>query len=219
MQGARKYWTDLADALKPRIQEVYDAAAECSFSPRGRKLVDRSMAKGKLSGHVACELLFEPAMLIGIGGTPDDMARLSAICLEIPFAGDYWVWEPIHTVHAATFRALVRADDSRAADIEPWLSVGEFGEPGRPLHEAPLTDRLNGRRLEQINLAQYKRPLSLGDVSYAIERIRELCVMWAYGGSAFYPRARLDDEIDVVKELVGDYFQPHHHSTSDQARV
>ncbi len=50
-----------------------------------------------------------------------------------------------------------------------------------------------------------RAPLKLPQISYAIGRLRELSVMWAFGGSETWPRERIDEAIAGVKDHVADF--------------
>lgn len=68
-----------------------------------------------------------------------------------------------------------------------------------------MTNRLNGLLVEQIRSGAYASPLKLPQLSYVIGKLRELSVMWAFGGSETWPRERIDDEITAVRIQVADF--------------
>lgn len=71
-----------------------------------------------------------------------------------------------------------------------------------------MRNRLNGLLVEQIRPDAYTPPLKLPQFSYVVARLRELSVMWAFGGSQKWPRERIDEEIAAVKDQVADFLAP-----------
>lgn len=67
-----------------------------------------------------------------------------------------------------------------------------------------MANRLGGRLIEQIRPDAYLPPLKLPQFSYVIGKLRELSVMWAFGGSETWPRERIDEANEAVKVQVAD---------------
>ncbi|QSM02825.1 hypothetical protein PROPHIGD88-1_89 [Mycobacterium phage prophi88-1] len=184
---------------------MYDGSASL-LSKRGHGIVDRAMKKGTVGGDVGMQLLFEPAMLLSLVATQDVLYGLAVVAKDVPFIGNYGLWSPCEATIAATHRLLTISGDPRAADVELWLSLPENdGHLGPPVIHQAMTNRLNGLVVEQIKSDAYTPPLKLPEFSYAIAKLRELSVMWAFGGSQAWPRPRIDDEISAIRGQVSDF--------------
>lgn len=189
---------ELNAAVKPRLATVYDQSAAL-LTKRGQHVVDRALRKGTVGGDVGMQLLFEPAMLLGLVAAEDVLYELAAVANDIPFIGNYNLWLPASATIATSYRVLAMGSDPRADDIEPWLSLPGHGGG------AQATNRLNGLLVEQIRSDAYVPPLTLPHFSYVIAKLRELSVMWAFGGSETWPRLRIDQGIAAVKGQVADF--------------
>lgn len=189
-------------AIKPRLSAIYEASA-CLFSKRGQQVVDRAIKSGTVGGDVGMQLLFGPAMLLSLVGPADAMYELAAVAKDIPFIGNYNQWLPASATIAAAYRALAVTGDPRAPDIEAWLALPGHGGSGDA-----MANRLQGRIVEQIRSDAYASPLKLPQLSYVVGRLRELSVMWAFGGSESWPRERIDAEIAAVRSQVADFLAP-----------
>lgn len=196
---------ELNGAIKPRLSAVYDTSAPL-LSKRGQQIVDRAMKKGTVGGDVGMQLLFEPAMLLSLVADGDVMYELAAVARDIPFIGNHNQWLPAGATIAAAYRTLTVSGDPRADDVELWLSLPENeGVPGPPVVHDAMTNRLNGLLVEQIRSESYAPPLKLPQFSYVMGKLRELSIMWAFGGSQTWPRERIDREIAAVKDQVADF--------------
>ncbi|OBB10313.1 hypothetical protein A5761_28000 [Mycolicibacterium setense] len=193
---------ELNGAVKPRLSAVYDQSAPL-LSKRGQQIVDRAMKKGTIGGDVGMQLLFEPAMLLSLVASGDVTYELAAVAKDIPFIGNYNQWLPSSATIAAAYRVLTLEADPRAAGVESWLVLPGHGGPAEA-----MTNRLGGRLMEQIRSDVYMPPLKLPQFSYVIAKLRELSVMWAFGGSEKWPRERIDDAIASVKNQVADFLVP-----------
>jgi hypothetical protein len=196
---------EVNDAIKNRLSAIYGGAEEL-FSPRGRKIVDRAIAKGTVGGDSGMELLFEPAMLLSLNASPATMWELADVARDVPFVGKYTLWSPVRATLAASYRVLAQRGDARASDVELWLSLPENGSVAGPpvIHEA-MQNRLRGDLLNHFNQVSYEPPLKLPQLAFVIGKLRELSVLWAFGGSEVWPRRRIDDEINGVHQQLADY--------------
>lgn len=200
--------TELNGAIKPRLSAVYGQSAPL-LSKRGQQIVDRAMKKGTVGGDVGMQLLFEPAMLLSLVADGDVLYELAAVARDIPFIGNHNQWLPAGATIAAAYRVLTLSGDPRAPDVELWLSLPENeGVPGLPVVHDAMRNRLNGLLVEQIRSDAYTPPLKLPQFSYVIGKLRELSVMWAFGGSKTWPRERIDLEIATVTDQVADFLVP-----------
>ncbi|WP_078311280.1 MULTISPECIES: hypothetical protein [unclassified Mycobacterium] len=191
--------------IKPRLSDLYEQSSWL-LSKRGHQIVDRAIKKGTVGGDVGMQLLFEPAMLLSLVATQDVLYGLAVVAKDIPFIGNYGLWSPCEATIAAVHRLLTIGGDPRAADVELWLSLPENGgHPGPPVIHQAMTNRLNGLLVEQIRSDTYTPPLKLPQFSYVIAKLRELSVMWAFGGSDSWPRTRIDGEIAQVLHQVSDF--------------
>lgn len=198
---------ELNDAIKPRLAAVY---ARCVplLSKRGQQIADRALKKGTVGGDVSMQTLLEPATLLSLVADGDAMYELATVVVDIPFIGDYGLWAPCEAVIAAAYRVLTIEGDSRATEVELWLSLPENGGlSGPPVVHQAMTNRLSGLLVEQIQPDAYVPPLKLPQLSYVIGKLRELSVMWAFGGSEQWPRDRIDEAIEAVKEQVADFVE------------
>ncbi|AMU76494.1 Uncharacterised protein [Mycobacteroides abscessus subsp. massiliense] len=192
--------------IKPRLSDLYEQSSSL-LSKRGHGIVDRAIKKGTVGGDVGMQLLFEPAMLLSLVATQDVLYDLAVVAKDIPFIGNYGLWSPCEATIAATYRHLMISGDPRAADVELWLSLPENdGRPGPPVIHQAMTNRLNGLLVEQIRSDVYAPPLKLPQFSYVIAKLRELSVMWAFGGSEAWPRPRIDEQIaGIHQQQVADF--------------
>lgn len=196
---------ELNGEIKPRLSDLYEQSSSL-LSTRGHGIVDRAIKKGTVGGDVGMQLLFEPAMLLSLVAPQDVLYGLAVVAKDIPFIGNYGLWSPCEATIAATHRLLTINGDPRAADVELWLSLPENdGHPGPPVIHTAMTNRLSGLLVEQIRSDVYLPPLKLPQLSYAIAKLRELSVMWAFGGSEAWPRPRIDDEISTIRVQVSDF--------------
>ncbi|WP_236740326.1 hypothetical protein [Mycobacteroides abscessus] len=193
--------------IKPRLSDLYDRSSSL-LSKRGHGIVDRAIKKGTVGGDVGMQLLFEPAMLLSLVATEDVLHSLAVVAKDIPFIGNYGLWSPCEATIAAAHRLLTTSGDARAADVELWLSLPENGgHPGPPVIHTAMTNRLNGLLVEQIRSDAYTPPLKLPQFSYAIAKLRELTVMWAFGGSEAWSRSRIDEGISGIRLQLSDFLQ------------
>ncbi|MGR6978370.1 hypothetical protein [Mycobacteroides abscessus] len=205
MRFSTAQMAELNGEIKPRLHDLYE---QCSslLSKREHGIVDRAIKKGTVGGDVGIQLLFEPAMLLSLVATHDVLYGLAAVAKDVPFIGNYGLWSPCEATIAASYRLLTISGDPRATDVELWLSLPENdGHPGPPVIHVAMTNRLNGLLVEQIRSDVYKPPLTLPQFSYVIAKLRELSVMWAFGGSDSWPRTRIDAEITGVQSQVADF--------------
>jgi hypothetical protein len=195
---------ELNDAVKPRLSALYDRAAPL-LTKRGQQVADRALKKGTVGGDVGMQLLFEPAMLLSLVANGDLLYELAKVAKGIPFIGDYGLWAPCEAVIAAAYRVLTVAGDPRADEVQSWLSLPENeGVPGPVVVHQAMANRLGGLVVGQIRSDAYTAPLKLPQLSYVIAKLRELSVMWAFGGSTAWPRTRIDGEIDAIRQQVSD---------------
>jgi hypothetical protein len=200
--------SELNGAIKSRLSTLYNQSAPL-LSKRGHQIVDRAMRKGTVGGDVGMQLLFEPAMLLSLIAGGDVLYELAAVARDIPFIGNHNQWLPAGATIAAAYRVLTIDGDPRATDVELWVSLPENdGVPGPPVVHQAMTNRLNGLLVEQIRSDAYAPPLKLPQLSYVIGKLRELSVMWAFGGSTTWPRERIDEQIAAVKNQVADFLAP-----------
>jgi len=196
---------ELNAATKPRLLAIYDQCTPL-LTIRGRQIVDRAMKKGTVGGGTGMQLLFEPAMLLSLVAGRDAVYELAEVAKDIPFIGNYGLWAPSESVVAAAYRVLAVGGDRRADEVESWLSLPENGQlPGPPVIHQAMANRVAGLLAEQITSDVYVPPLKLPQFSYVIAKLRELSVMWAFGGSTPWPRERIDEAIGVVKVQVADF--------------
>lgn len=199
---------ELNDAIKPRLADVYDRCAPL-LSKRGQQIVDRALKKGTVGGDVGMQTLLEPAMLVSLVVDGDAMYELAEVAKDIPFIGDYGLWAPCESVIAAAYRVLSVSGDPRADEVQSWLSLPENGGvAGTPVVHQAMANRLGGLLVEQIRSNAYVSPLKLPQFTYVIAKLRELSVMWAFGGSEAWPRERIDGAIEAVKVQVTDSLAP-----------
>ncbi|MFH5227308.1 hypothetical protein [Antrihabitans spumae] len=190
----------------PKLDAWYQQRAG-DLTPKGVKIVQRAVAKGSLAGDAACRILFEPAMLIGPRATVDELYELAVICREIPFTGDYGIWDPVRAALAVAYRGLTMTRDTRAIEVEQYLSFAENGErPGPPVTSGAMANRLNGSLMATFR-REFVSPMTLPVFSYLIEKQRELMIIWSFGGSHVWPRERVDSELAVCADLLQDYFK------------
>lgn len=197
--------TEINGEIKPRLHDLYEQSSSL-LSKRGHGIVDRAIKKGTVGGDVGMQLLFEPAMLLSLVATQDVLYGMAVVAKDIPFIGNYGLWSPREATIAASYRLLTISGDPRAADVELWLSLPENdGHPAPPVIHQAMTNRLNGLIVEQIKSDAYSSPLKLPEFSYVIAKLRELSVMWAFGGSERWPRPEIDEEISRIRQQVADF--------------
>jgi hypothetical protein len=202
MRFSNAQMAELNGAIKSRLSAVYNRSATL-LSKRGQQIVDRAMKNGTVGGDLGMQLLFEPAMLMSFVADGDVMYETATAAKDIPFIRNYNQWLPASATIGAAYRALTLGEDPRATEIEQWLSLPGHGGPAEAMR-----NRLNGLLVEQIRPDAYTPPLKLPQFSYVIARLRELSVMWAFGGSQKWPRERIDEEIAAVKDQVADFLAP-----------
>lgn len=191
--------------VKPKLDAIYADSAS-TFTSKGHKIVDRAVSKGTVGGYVGMQLLFEPAMLLSLAaGQASTMYKLADVAKMVPFAGDYTSWAPVGATIAAAFRCLTREEAAETDTVRWWLSLPQNGnQPGPVVITDAMRNRLLGNRLREFH-ADYLPPLKLPQFSYVIEKLRELVVMWSFGGSDTWPRPRIDNEIDTVGKQLSEF--------------
>lgn len=205
MRFSTAQMADLNGEIKSRLHDLYEQSSSL-LSKRGHGIVDRAIKKGTVGGDVGMQLLLEPAMLLSLVAKQDVLYGLAVVAKDIPFIGNYGLWSPCEATIAASYRHLTINGDPRAADVELWLSLPENdGHPGLPVIHQAITNRLNGLLVEQIRSDPYAPPLKLPQYSYVIAKLRELSVMWAFGGSEAWPRPRIDGQIAGIHQQVADF--------------
>jgi len=205
MRFSAEQIAELNGSVKPRLSSLYDQSAPL-LSNRGHKIVERAMKKGTVGGDVGIQLLFEPAILLSLVAGGEAMYGLASVAKGIPFIGNYGLWRPAEAVIAAAFRVLCIEGDARSTEVESWLSLPENGgRPGPPVVHQAMQNGLNGLVVEQIRSDDYSPPLTLPQFSYVIAKLSELSVMWAFGGSAAWPRPKIDADIDSIRDQVADF--------------
>lgn len=196
--------TELNHSVKPRLAALYDRAAPL-LTNRGQQIVDRALSKGTVGGDVGMQLLFEPAMLLSLVADGAVLSEFAGVARSIPLIGDYGLWAPCESIIAAAYRVLTLAGDRRADEVQSWLSLPENqGAPGPVVVHQAMANRLDGLVVQQIRSDAYTAPLKLPQLSYVIAKLRELSVMWAFGGSDAWPHTRIEDRIDIVQQQVSD---------------
>lgn len=196
---------NLNGEIKPRLSALYDQSAAL-LSKRGHQIVERAIKKGTVGGDVGMQLLFEPAMLLSFVAAQDLLYEVANVAKDIPFIGNHNQWLPASAAIASAYRALIMGDSPRATEVELWLSLPENGgDPGSPVIHQAMANRLNGLLVEQIRSDGYAPPLKLPQFSYVIAKLRELSVMWAFGGSVTWPRQRIDGAITEIRGQVNDF--------------
>lgn len=200
-------WKALTAAATCELGRWYESRSE-RLTPAGHKIVANAVDRGGLRGGVQVRHLFEPAVLLAPTEPLDDLVTLGDICQQVPFTGNYGIWEPIRATFATITRQFALAGDARSATYEQLVCWPENGEqPGPIALTPPAVNRTNGLIVEQLR-SDFTPPLKRQEFSHIIERIRELNVMWALGGSDRWPRQRIDHELDQMAILVGDYAAP-----------
>ena len=196
---------ELNETVKAKLAVLYEESAQL-FSARGLKIVDRAIKKGTVGSEQGMRLLFEPALLLALDESSNTLYDVAATARSIPFVGNYSFWSPASEVIALAYRTLSHSDDTRASEVELWLSVPENGghDGPRVIHEA-MKGRLAGNLLNHFNRVSYEPPLKLPQFSFVIAKLGELGVMWAFGGSETWPRTRIDAEIAGVRHQVADF--------------
>ncbi|SKV07800.1 Uncharacterised protein [Mycobacteroides abscessus subsp. bolletii] len=197
---------------------MYNQAAPLLRTP-GHRIIERAALKGTVGGDVGMQRLFEPAMLLSLVSSPHTLYEMASVAKDIPFIGNFNQWLPASATIAAAYRALVSRNDSRARDVELWLSLPENGGmPGPPVIHQAMTNRLSGLLVNQIRSDTYRPPLTLPQFSYVIAKLRELSVMWAFGGSTSWPRTRIDTATEAIKYQVSDFIAAEQHPSDGGIR-
>lgn len=143
---------------------MYNQAAPLLRTP-GHRIIERAALKGTVGGDVGMQRLFEPAMLLSLVSSPHTLYEMASVAKDIPFIGNFNQWLPASATIAAAYRALVSRNDSRARDVELWLSLPENGGmPGPPVIHQAMTNRLSGLLVNQIRSDTYRPPLTLPQI-------------------------------------------------------
>lgn len=198
-------WVSLNGKVIPELADWYRRHGTL-LSKKGQKVVDRALSKGTFAGPTGSRRLLEPAILLESRVSIDDLYELATICRTVPFTGDYGAWEPIRATYATVYRALSKVDDPRASSIEELLSFPENGErTGPPVSGGAMTNRLNGILIDTFDYT-FTSPLTIQELSYLIEKLRELMVLWAFGGSSTWPRERICAAIAECQKLLEEHW-------------
>lgn len=201
---------ELNAMAKSRLEVLYREAGGF-FTARGHKIVQRAIEKGTVGGETGMHRLFEPAILLSLSNEKDVLYGTAVVARNIPFIGDYGLWNKSGSTIAGAFRVLRQHGDARADEVEQWLSIPQNGGlPGPPVINKPMTNRLNGGLLDHYleRSVAYRLPLTLPQFAGVISTVSELVVMWAFGGSDTWPRTRIDEELEAARQLLGDFIAP-----------
>lgn len=197
-------WKTLTATVLDELGRWYEPRS-ADLAPAGRKITADALSRGGLRGGVQVRHLFEPAVLLAPTEPLERMFQLGDICRQVPFTGNYGIWEPIRATFATITRRCLMAGDSRSAMYEQLVCWPENGErPGPIVLTPPAVNRTNGLIVERLR-SDFSPPLRRQEFSHIIERIRELTVMWVLGGSERWPRRRIDVELDQMALLVRAY--------------
>jgi hypothetical protein len=196
---------ELNDAVKPPLASIYESAAPL-LTKRGRQIVDRALKKGTVGGDFRMQLSFQPAVLLSLVPDGDMPYGLAEVARSIPFIGDYGLSTPCEALIAAASRVLTVASDPRADEVESWLSLPENeGVPGPVVVHQTMTNRAR-RPVGGAN--PFRRLHRAPEDAAAVVRdpkLRELSVMWAFGGSTAWPRTRINEGIAAINNQVADF--------------
>ncbi|MGV9713111.1 hypothetical protein ACWDTI_20870 [Gordonia sp. NPDC003424] len=200
-------WKSLTGELAPQVGD-WLSRHDSSLTDKGRKFAKRAVEKANLAGEAGTRTLFEPVLLIATAAEPLNIDELFAVCDRIPFTGDYFQWDYVRATYAAAYRIYMRhGDHDRAAHPRQMLSYPENGEQladptasGLPA----ILNRADGGVLGRS--ADYPRPATtLPALQHLLGAVREWNIMWAYGISTEWTRARIDTELDTAIEAAAGY--------------
>lgn len=191
----------LNELVVPQLLEVY-GEVRGAFTDAGWKLVERSLKKPLVTSDKGISRAFEPAMLLGFTTEVEVLWRLFEIGKQIPFWGNYAVWASVRALNATLYRKLSLGGDGRVVEVERYLSFADNGgKPGPPVFGDAMQNVLRGDLLQHYR-TEFESPIPAYLYSHFITRNRVLAVMWAFGGSAEWPRPALEAELARSADVI-----------------
>lgn len=119
-------------------------------------------------------------------GSSEVIWEIAEVARDIPFIGNYNQRLPASATIATAHRVLTLSGDPRPLTRHPpWRCRGTVQSARR------WATGFQGRLVEKSG-QMVRAAAEASTVSYAVERLRELSVMWAFGGAESWPRDRID---------------------------
>jgi hypothetical protein len=201
----RQAWVELSERVVGELAPIF-MTAQPKLGPEGQKLISKVLQKVSLANSRSTQDIANIIVLLDSAGNTHSAIRAAGCLRRIPFTGNQTIFEPMRQVFALAFRRLTLEGSPDAATYKQLLSYAENGgEPGPPVIREAMERRLDGVLLRHYcheDLTSRPRAKHIANVC---ADIRELAVMWAFGGSATWPRSRIDNGIancvDALKQL------------------
>jgi hypothetical protein len=200
----RAAWSRLSEAAAADLAPIF-ADGQAALGAEGQKLARKSLPKLSLSAARAVQDVANIIVLLDASG--QYTAAVSAVdkLRPVPFTGNQTIFEPIRQMFALAFRRLSLLGSPEAKSWEPLLSFAENGgEPGPVVIREATTRRLAGQLLRQ-HWRGDPTGVRAAHIANICAEVRELVTMWALGGSAAWPRPKIDEEIghnvDTLRQL------------------
>lgn len=188
---------DLTTAVAGRFAELFDGCGEY-LGPLGERRVASVLKSISLRGHRRMDELTSLPVLADLAGRSDVFLGCVEALRAVPWTGDYSIYEPIRQLFC---RAMRRAelDGTDPGHYRSMISLPENGAPGDPAPSSQIKSRAGGSAWKRLSASSSTIELS-GTHGLAVTclAVRELYLMWAFGGTFMFSRKKIDSEIDAA---------------------
>lgn len=197
-------WKELSANITTEFEQLF-ADAGTFLGKGGLRFLEKSLKSVSVKSERSVHNLTALLALADLAGRGDVLMAGAKVLLAVPFTGNVTVHEPIRQVKCgATRRARINgvSDEPFASAIT--LPNLEIWPEKLELRDALLVLRANGDMLnppsEDMTIHEVSAP------SYHIENtsiaVRELWLMWIFGGGEDWPLTRIDTELDVASKIM-----------------
>ena len=185
---------DLTAAVALRFVDLFDGCGDY-LGPLGERRVASVLRSVSLRGHRRMEELSSLPVLADLAGRPDVFLGCVEALRPVPWTGNYSIYEPIRQL----FCGAVRRTELDGGDPTPYrsmISLPETGAPGEPAPSSNIRSRTGGSAWKRGSGSSPTTERSgIHGLAITCMSVRELYVMWAFGGTFLFSRKRIDKEI------------------------
>lgn len=188
---------ELTAAVSGRFTELFEGCGEY-LGPLGERRVTSVLKSVSLRGNRKIEELTSLPVLADLAGRPDVFLGCVEALRPVPFTGDFSIYEPIRQLFCGAMRRA-ELDGRDPAPYRSMISLPEAGAPGDPAPTSQIKSRAGGSAWKRLggSSASTERSGTHG-LAITCMAVRELYLMWAFGGTFLFSRKKIDKEIDIA---------------------
>lgn len=191
----------LTATVTERFTELFDGGEEF-LGPLGQRRVRSVLTSVSLRGYRKMEELTSLPVLADLAGRPDVFLGCVEALRLMPWTGDYSVYEPVRQLFCGAMRRA-ELEGTDPAPYRSMISLPELGHPGEPVRNQNIKSRAAGMVWKRM-VASSATNEKTGTYGLAITclHVRVLYLAWAFGGSLFFTRAKIDGHIEAATTLL-----------------